>query len=88
MLYYTILIYSIRHYTVLYPTILYYTVLYYTQVGTGDRLAPPGRRPAPRCRGVWGVATPPSEGSGRQRDPSSEKLDRQPWLKLKLSSQI
>ena len=49
---------------------LYYTIiLYYTQVGHGDRLAPPGSRLAPRCRRVWGAATPRSGGSGGQRPP-------------------
>ena len=44
---------------------------YYTQVGPGDRPAPPGGGPAPRCKGVWGAATPPSGGSGGQRPPSN-----------------
>ena len=59
----------------LFHTVLYYTIssiiLYYTQVGPGDRPAPPGGRPAPRCRGVWGAATPPSGGSGGQRPPGN-----------------
>jgi hypothetical protein len=47
------------------------SILYYTQVGPGDRLALPGGRPASRCRGVWGAATPPSGGSGGQSTPGS-----------------
>ena len=46
-------------------------ILYYTQVGPGDRPAPPGGRLAPRCRGVWGAATPPSGGSSGQSPPGS-----------------
>ena len=63
----SILLYCIM----LFHTVLYYTIhsiiLYYTQVGPGDRPAPPGGRPAPRCMGVWGAATPPSARSGEQR---------------------
>ena len=68
--YHTILYYTITNYTVLYHTILphvipyYIILLYYTQVGPGDRPAPPSGRPAPRCKGVWEAATPPSEGPG------------------------
>ena len=49
----------------------YYTILYYTQVVPGDRPAPPSGRPAPRCKGVWGPATPPSGRSGEQNPPGS-----------------
>ena len=82
MLYYTILYCTALYYTVLCYSILYYiniyiyiyiisynTILYYTQVGLGDRPAPPGGRPAPRCTRVWGAATPPSGGSGGQSQP-------------------
>ena len=80
--YYTVLYPTTFYYTILYCTVSYYTVscysmlyyiiiLYYTQVGPGDRPAPPGGRPAPRCREVWEAATPPSGGS--------VKLFRQPY---------
>ena len=75
ILYYTILYCIILYCIMIFHTVLYYTIrsiiLYYTQVGPGDRPAPPGGRPAPRCRGVWGAATPPSGGSGGQRPPGN-----------------
>ena len=73
VLYYTVLCYSILYYIDIYicSIILYYTILYYTQVGPGDRPAPPGGRPAPRCSEDWGAATPPSGGSGGQSTPGS-----------------
>merc|ERR1712194_610635 len=76
MLFYTVLYNLAIYHTVLYFSqlsyiMLYRTILYYTQVGPGDRPAPPGGRPAPRCRGVWGAATPPSGGSGGQRPPGN-----------------
>ena len=69
--YYTTLYYTISNYTILYHCIilyhtilyniiLYHTILYYTQVGPGDRPAPPGGRPASRCRGVGGQRPPGS----------------------------
>ena len=53
----------------MYSIIQYYTII--TQVTPGDRPAPPGGRPAPKCSEVWGAATPPSGGSGRQSSPGS-----------------
>ena len=69
-LYYTILYFTVLYYT-LFHTVLYYTIrsiiVHYTQVGPGDRPAPPGGRPIPRCKGVWESATPPSGGNEGQR---------------------
>ena len=59
-----------RHIIILYCIMIFHP-LCYTQVGPGDRPAPPGGRPAPRCRGVWGAATPPSGESEGQRPPGN-----------------
>ena len=67
MLFYTVLCYTT------YSAILYYAMLYYTQVGPSDRPAPPSGRPAPRCKGVCGAATPTSGGSEGQSAPGSLK---------------
>ena len=78
ILYFTLLYYTILYPIILYCIMLFHIVLYYiicsfilydTQVGPGDRSAPPGGRPAPRCSGVWGAATPPSGGSKGQSPP-------------------
>ena len=55
---------------------MYSIILYYTQVGPGDRPAPPSGRRAPRCREVWGAATPPSGRSGGQRSPGNIRVFR------------
>ena len=60
----------------MYRIILYYVILYYTQVSPGNRPAPPGGRPASRCRVVWGAATPPSGGSGGQHPPGKSQFEK------------
>ena len=53
----------------MYSIIQYYTIP--KSAPATARPGPPGGRPAPRCREVWGAATPPSGGAGRQRTPGN-----------------